>query len=116
MPGRSWTREELDTECARTGCSRELQAAWYLLRSLDERATAAFISGRSPGLDSEEVLSARWSSTERELVKAASALYHNGSDVSLFRVATYFDDEQLALLRRAVDIYRGDLNWEDAIR
>lgn len=108
------SREKLDAECARPGCSRELQAAWYLLRSLGERAIEAFSLDGAPGLDSEELLSISWSSTERELAKAASALYHNGSDVSLFRVATYFDDEQLAHLRRAVDIYRGDLSWGDA--
>lgn len=116
MLRRGWSREDLDTECLRPGCSRELQAAWYLLRNLDDRATEAFMPGGSPGLDSEELLSMGWSSTQRELAKAASALYHNGSDVSLFRVAASFNDEQLALLRRAVDLYRGDLSWEDAIR
>jgi len=111
MAERAWTRAQLDQECARPSCSRELQAAWCLLRLLGDRATEAFL-GEPPGLDSGKLLSMSWSSTEREIARAASALYHNRSDVSLFVVANSFDDGQLARLRKAVDIVRGDARWE----
>lgn len=111
MPERQWTGAELDRECARPSCDRELRAAWYLLRQLDNRVEEAFV-GDPPGLDNGKLLSMSWSSTECEIARAACALYNNRSDVSLFVIANLFDAGQIARLRKAVDIYRGDARWQ----